>query len=122
MTDEQRAEAIARGRRWHRHPDDYAAESYACRPIAYPDVMFFGPYLDRHDTWFGLYWVHDVQGWDGGWWEGWRFYLVLLPAVVLRMDVDRSWRATRAYRRWVQATGRADPRPDYRRWKRRDGD
>jgi hypothetical protein len=91
----------------------------------FPDVTFCGPYADRHDLWIGLYWEHSVQGWDGGWWEGWRFYLVPVPAVVLRADVDRSGRATRAYRRWVaqrRANGAtiSDPRPDYRRWRARD--
>jgi hypothetical protein len=102
-----------RGRRWHRHPRQMDAEE---PPVAFPDVTLYGPYLDRHDTWFGLYWVHDVQGWDGGWWESWRFYLVLVPCVVLRADVDRSCRATRAYRRWTAAAG-VDPRPGYRRWR-----
>jgi hypothetical protein len=101
-----------RGRRWHRHPRQRDAEK---PPVAYPDVLLYGPYLDRHDTWIGLYWVHNVQGWDGGWWEGWRLYLVPLPCVVFRVDVDRSLRATRAYRRWVRETGN-DPRPGYRRW------
>jgi len=82
-------------------------------PVAFPDVTFYGPYADRHD----LYWVHQVQGWDGGWWEGWRFYLAVPGLVLLRADVDRSERATRAYRRWVAASARPDPRPGYRRWK-----
>jgi hypothetical protein len=82
-------------------PPDYRYAKVAALPEQdYPRVKFKGPYFDPHDTWVGLYWVHDVQGWDGGWWEGWRFYLVLLPAVVLRLTVDRSNRDTRAYRRW----------------------
>jgi hypothetical protein len=92
-------------------------------PVAFPDVTFYGPYADRHDLWAGLHWEHSVQGWDGGWWEGWRFYLAVPAVVLLRADVDRSGRSTRAYRRWVTASGRPDPRagrpgqPDYRRWR-----
>jgi hypothetical protein len=56
--------------------------------------------FEPRDLWVGLYWKHDVQGWDGGWWEGWWFYLALLPTLVLRLNIDRSNRATRAYRRW----------------------
>jgi hypothetical protein len=103
----------AKGRRWYRHPRQQAAVK---PPVIFPDVMFYGPYLDCHDTWIGMYWKHDVQGWDGGWWEGWRFYLVLLPTTVLRMDVDRSGRDTLAFRRWKRETGQ-NPRPNYRRWK-----
>jgi hypothetical protein len=59
--------------------------------------------VEPRDLFIGLHWKHDVRGWDGGWWEGWRFYLVLVPAVVLRLEVDRSNRDTRAYRRWRAA-------------------
>jgi hypothetical protein len=87
------------GHRWYRHPKRKNEPA----PVEYPDVMFYGPYLNRHDVWTGLYWEHNVQGWDGGWWEGWRFYLVLLPTVVLQMDVDRSGKLTRAARKWWTA-------------------
>lgn len=104
---------IVRGGRWYRHPRQARRIK---PPVEFPDVMLYGPYADRHDIWVGLYWVHNVQGWDGGWWESWRFYLVLLPCVVLRVDVDRSLRATRAYRRWVRGQG-WNPRPGYHRWR-----
>jgi hypothetical protein len=55
------------------------------------------------DCWVGLYWVHDVPGWDGGWWESWTFYLCLLPMLPLRLIWDRSNRDTRARRRWHTA-------------------
>ena len=61
------------------------------------------------DCWVGLYWVHDVQGWDGGWWEGWRFYLILIPMLPLRLTIDRSNRNTRAYQRWQSAHRRDRP-------------
>jgi hypothetical protein len=101
------------GRRWHRHPRQMDAEK---PPVAFPGVTLYGPYADRHDLWLGLYWVHQVQGWDGGWREGWRFYVAVPGLVVLRVDVDRSLRATRAYRRWAAASG-VDPCPGYRRWR-----
>lgn len=56
--------------------------------------------FEPHDIWIGLYWVHDVQGWDGGWWEGWRFYVCPLPMIVIKATVDRSNKPTRAYKRW----------------------
>ena len=55
--------------------------------------------FEPRDCWVGLYWKHNVQGWDGGWWESWTFYLTLLPMLPLRLTVDRSLRNTRAYRR-----------------------
>lgn len=62
--------------------------------------------LNLHDMWVGLYWKHDVPGWDGGWWEGWQFYLILIPCVVVALDVDRSNLDTRAWRRYVAAGAR----------------
>jgi hypothetical protein len=103
---------VRRGRRWYRHPSHPDREAL---PVEFPAVRFYGPFFDRHDIWLGVFWVHSVQGWDGGWWEGWRFYVVLVPTVVLRMDVDRSGYATRAFRRWVREVG-YNPRPAYRRW------
>ena len=56
--------------------------------------------FEPRDLWVGLFWKHNVQGWDGGWWEGWSFYLTIIPMLPLRLEVDRSLRNTRAYRRW----------------------
>jgi hypothetical protein len=55
------------------------------------------------DLWVGLRVRHDVRGWDGGWWEGWRIRLGLAPALGVDINVDRSSRRTRAFRRWHQA-------------------
>jgi hypothetical protein len=55
------------------------------------------------DLWVGLYWVHNVQGWDGGWWESWRFYLTPIPMLPIKVTVDRSNKQTRAYKRWRAA-------------------
>lgn len=95
------AEDTPRGRRWYRHPRQQAAPP---PPVDMPDVQFFGPYVELRDTWVGLYWDHKIQGWDGGWWESWSFYLVLIPTIVLRMDVDRSNKPTRAWKRWRDAS------------------
>lgn len=59
--------------------------------------------LEPRDMWLGLYWDHPVRGWDGGWWEGWEFYLCLLPCLPLLLTINRSNRNTRRYRRWKRA-------------------
>lgn len=97
---------MRKAKRWYRNPKSYDRES---PPIESPDVMLFGPYFKANDTWLGVYWVHNVQGWDGGWFEGWRFYVVLFPTIVLELKVDRSFKQTRAYKKWRRETLRNLP-------------
>lgn len=98
---------IRKGRRWHRTDAAFAKD--AVPPAEFPDVMFTGPYFEKRDTWIGLFWEHSIQGWDGGWFESWRFYVVLIPTIVFRINVDRSGHLTRAYRQWRQAQLRGLP-------------
>lgn len=83
---------MTRGRRWYRHPR-YRNEA---PPIDYRDVQFYGPYLNRHDTWVGLFW--DYNDAERGVRGMLRLFLVLFPCVVLRVDVDLSF-SSRAFRR-----------------------